>query len=504
MKLSVDIIYQDLKQMLPVTLLGKDDTFLSLSRPEFYLDKSAVFKDGHVYICSADHLPDEPVIEGSPVLICLGTSLQLERFRDRCNILSIPETENIFSVFNRVQDVFNKYETWEERIGDILRGNASLVEMLEQSKNIFQNPMLLTGADFNYLAYTDKEYLEKNTGIRFDTPSFDPDLMATFLSMHEIATDIKEPLLFDLMGWRTLSVNIFNEEEYLGCITIYEKFRDFYPSDTVLCLYFSHMLKQAIERTPALAGERSALRSALRDIIDGHPADPEQRRMISRQNHMGTCFCAVLRSSNESAPLPPGYVASVIEQQFLHALAFEHRQEIVAVFPAASANHLPERSLIEHLQSFLTANGMLCGISAPFTDLYDIDHVCFQASAALGNANRLRKAGLLFFFEDCILPQLLHSAAGNIPTRFYYTAGLDRLKKHDTASQVSYIDTLKTYLECNMSIAQTAKKLILHRSSLIDRLSRIQQILGDDLSDADTRLLLQLILRIEQLQVEEK
>ena len=62
MKLSVDIIYQDLKQMLPVTLLGKDDTFLSLSRPEFYLDKTAVFKDGHVYICSADHLPDEPVL----------------------------------------------------------------------------------------------------------------------------------------------------------------------------------------------------------------------------------------------------------------------------------------------------------------------------------------------------------------------------------------------------------------------------------------------------------
>lgn len=219
---------------------------------------------------------------------------------------------------------------------------------------------------------------------------------------------------------------------------------------------------------------------------------------------MGTCFCAVLRSDNESAPLPPGYVASVIEQKFFHSLAFEHQEEVIVLFPAESENHKPGRTLIDPLQTFLNASGMHCGISAPFTDLYDTGYVYFQASAALKNTTHKEDAALLCCFEDCILSQLLHSAAGNIPTRFYYTAGLDRLRKHDADSQVSYIETLKIYLECNMSIAQTAKKLILHRSSLIDRLSRIRQILGADLSDADTRLLLQLILRMEQLLLEEE
>lgn len=498
MKLSVDIIYQDLRQTLPVTLWGEDDTFLSLSRPEFYLDRTAVFKDGHVYVCSADHLPDDPVLEGTCVLICLGTSPQLDRFRDVCSILLLPKSENIFSVFNQVQDVFNKYETWEGQINDILRGSASLAEMLEQSRKIFQNPMLLTGADFNYLAYTDREYLEQHTGIHFDTLSFDPDLMATFLSLHEIATDIKEPLLLELMGRRTLSVNIFNDEEYLGCITVYEEFRDFYPSDTVLCMYFSHMLKQAIDRNPALAGERYALRYALMNITDGHPADPEQRRIISSHNNYSSCFCAVFRRAGDSAPLPPGYVASVIEQQFYHSLAFEHHEDVVAVLPAAPSGHRPENALIEQLDSFVKSAGMRCAVSNPFSDLYDISNVYFQASSALEQSLRAGKPDSVIFFEDCILSLLLHSAAGNIPAAFYYTEGLDKLKQHDASSQVSYIETLRAFLECNMSVSQTSKKLILHRSSLIDRLSRIRQMFGDELDDPDKRLLLQIILRMEQ------
>ena len=83
---------------------------------------------------------------------------------------------------------------------------------------------------------------------------------------------------------------------------------------------------------------------------------------------------------------------------------------------------------------------------------------------------------------------------GNIPARFFYTDGLNRLLRHDISSQVSYIDTLKAYLDCNMSISETARKLHLHRSSLIDRLNRIDQILGCDLNNPDERLKLQIVL----------
>lgn len=42
-------------------------------------------------------------------------------------------------------------------------------QMLEVSRGIFENPMLLIGSDFRYLAVTDEEYFQKDLGIRLDT-----------------------------------------------------------------------------------------------------------------------------------------------------------------------------------------------------------------------------------------------------------------------------------------------------------------------------------------------
>ena len=49
-------------------------------------------------------------------------------------------------------------------------------------------------------------------------------------------------------------------------------------------------------------------------------------------------------------------------------------------------------------------------------------------------------------------------------------------------------------------MAETAKELFIHRNTLIYRIDKIQNILGRDLKDAEERLLLQLGLRIYQVQ----
>ena len=48
-----------------------------------------------------------------------------------------------------------------------------------------------------------------------------------------------------------------------------------------------------------------------------------------------------------------------------------------------------------------------------------------------------------------------------------------------------------------MSIAETARKLNLHRSSLIDRLERIHQVLDCDLKDPEVRLVIKIVLSAE-------
>ena len=491
MRLNADIIYHNLKKLLNVSIHGICENGLTLYRPEFYLDKTSVFAKNHVYVCSADHLPEDPQIEENVLLICIGNAPQLGRFIEKCGILQVPETENIFRVFNIVQEIFNKYEAWEAELSRILRRSASLQELLEASRVIFNNPMLLIGSDFSYLAYTEHDYLQNQLGIRLDSPAFDPDLLDAFLSLHELATDIKEPLLLSLMGRSTLSVNLFDVDDFLGCITVFGEYRDFRSSDIQLCQFLAENIRQAFLLKPHLAGDRSSLRRSLLHIISGQPLSQEQRNVIIRYGDHGDLVCVAFRPAPDSRPLPSGYVLSLIEEQFKDSLAFEYDSGIAAVIPV-------EQGIGPQLASLLQKLRLICGVSHPFPDLHESAYAYYQASSALDTGTGIAPGGSIYRFEDYILPLLLRNATADIPARYFYIEGLSRLAAHDACAPVSYLDTLKNYLDSSMSIAETARKMNLHRSSLIDRLNRITQILDCDLTDPNQRLAIQIVLSAEQ------
>ncbi len=494
MRLNADIIYHNLKDVLDVEIRGMCDTDLSLYRPEFYLDESSRFLRDHVYVCSADHLPGDPEIGENVLLICLGDAPQLVRYEKRCGILAVSGREDIFRVFNTVQEIFNKYEAWEAELSRILRRGASLQELLEASRGIFDNPMMLIGSDFSYLAYTEPDYLRDRLGIRLDSPTFDPDLLDVFLSLHDLATDIREPLLLSLMGRSSLSVNVFDADEFLGCLTIFGEYRDFRSSDMQLCQFLAENIRQAFLLKPGLAGDRSALRTSLMSVISGRPLTQEQRSVIRRWGDHGDLICAVFLPAADTSPLPGGYVSSLIEQQFRDSLAFEYNGRVTAVIPAAEG-------VMVQLDSLLRKLRLVCGVSHRFRDLLESSYAHYQASSALDITAGTDVNGSIRLFENCILPLLLRNAVADIPARYFYPEGLSRLARHDASSPVSYVDTLRTYLDSSMSVAETARALHLHRSSLIDRLERIMQILDCDLTDPGVRLALQIVLRSEKLSV---
>lgn len=90
--------------------------------------------------------------------------------------------------------------------------------------------------------------------------------MATFLSLHDLSTHVHDPLLLELQGIRTLSVNVFDQEEYLGCLTVFEAFRPLQDSDRALSIFLAKLLRQAVQQNPTLASTRSAVRRALRAL----------------------------------------------------------------------------------------------------------------------------------------------------------------------------------------------------------------------------------------------
>ena len=121
MKLCSDILYWRLKEELnTVSRKGCPGSDLILSRPEFYLDRTQSFEKNRVYVCSADHLPQDPRIGENVCLICLGQCWNLNAYYSRCSVILVEGSWDIFRVFNLVQEIFNRYDSWEEQLWSIL------------------------------------------------------------------------------------------------------------------------------------------------------------------------------------------------------------------------------------------------------------------------------------------------------------------------------------------------------------------------------------------------
>ena len=123
------------------------------------------------------------------------------------------------------------------------------------------------------------------------------------------------------------------------------------------------------------------------------------------------------------------------------------------------------------------------------------DEAYDEAAFAL-EKNHLAESGRMVFFSSCVEDYILENCCGKLKREMLYPAGFRHLIAHDTRGKISYVDTLKTYLDANMNALQAAAKLYICRNTLIARMAHIQAILGLDLDDPDNRLLLLLCIKL--------
>lgn len=136
-------------------------------------------------------------------------------------------------------------------------------------------------------------------------------------------------------------------------------------------------------------------------------------------------------------------------------------------------------------------------MSGAFPNLYEANQAWFQASSALQNGLLQDGRAQSFTFRTTCCRSCSPAHWAGRPSWVYYPDGLKKLKAHDENSQVSYLETLRIYLDNNLSVTKTAAALYLHRSTLLDRLAHITQMLGCDLKNPDFCLTLGILLRAE-------
>jgi len=235
--------------------------------------------------------------------------------------------------------------------------------------------------------------------------------------------------------------------------------------------------------------------------VNEMPVDADSRRRIEEMP-TSQWLCVCLHPNDRYSKIPAVYICEQFEILFPGSHAFSYQSNLVGFLPLGAK---PEEDdlktwLNQELSLFSRQSEVKFGISSVFSDLFSARLFYLQAMAALENGSILDPNETHYYFEDYALTELIINAQNDLPLEMYYSEGFQSLLEHDRTSSTSYLETLRSYLENNMSVTSTAADLHIHRSTLLERLSRIRKELPDNLEDPDVRLRLRIILKARQIQ----
>ncbi len=137
-----------------------------------------------------------------------------------------------------------------------------------------------------------------------------------------------------------------------------------------------------------------------------------------------------------------------------------------------------------------------CGVGLPAQDLSNWGNSFRQAGQALEMARRLTHSQVQYF-PDLSVYRLLLQLENHPELQAFKQEILGSLIEYEGGGDL--VPTLEAYFDHNGNLSQAAEALFVHRNTLIYRLERIAEISGLDLDNTETRLAIQLALRIHRM-----
>ncbi len=492
MKLNLDIIKDHLIDDMSVKKHGHSTMKLTLSRPLLY-DGTPIFKSSHVYIASQDFLPKQPQLEAGTAIIVIGTNLPQAYYSDQCQLLLLDTTETIQMVFNRIQKIFDTYDAWDAALQQIAMKRGKIASLLKASRNVLCHPlfMLDKSLDVTAHAFPANENQDLDKQLTFKTE--DSFIQSTLL---EAANKNKGIYMYNKTEYKVMCLHVFKKDVFVG--GMYMKGDSFRPSDQALLLHLKTYVDFLLEQYHEIHSvDTNTIKEAFYNVLNGTIFNNMTllKELKVKGSHDDRYVCIKFKLEDNSKVIPATLVCEQIEDILPNTVAIVYENVIVAFMNVGLSDTEP-KSKGSIFINFLQAMGYKVGLSNEFTDILQAKSYFIQACAAIDIGYHKNSDLEVYYFKDYVIEYMLSLITSEIPTELICQQGLLRLLEYDQKHNTTYYEELRMYINCNMNAVQAAKKLYMHRNTLLIHLEHILKLSKIDLEDPEERMYVQLSYKL--------
>jgi len=222
------------------------------------------------------------------------------------------------------------------------------------------------------------------------------------------------------------------------------------------------------------------------------------------QSHIAIRFAwdAPFKSDTPSMRRLETLINGVISQEKYKAIIETMGTEVVSIFELTPVSGRPQLAfdfidgVRSQAQEEYPAAKVRCGIGGMAPEMSDWRMSFQQAGQALEMARRLSEDRSLYF-PDLSVYRLLLQIEDHPELAAFKSKVLGPLLDHEGSSDL--LRTLEVYFEHKGNLSKAAEALFIHRNTILYRMERIAKITNLELDNADTRLAVQLALKIHRM-----
>jgi len=421
------------------------------------------------------------------------------------NHLCCPE-QSATEVLDALMALFSRYQLQGSRIDQLAYRSASLDELCQLSEELLGNPVyihddwfILIGMSPSASQVIAPEYLMSSSvgfipRVILEDFKYDSEYLDTY-AHHRAQIWISGD---DTPN--TLYVNLLDGAIYRGRFLVAQSNRSFRKSDYILAEVLTQrailmLQKKLLEDKP----QYRSMDDTVLALLEGHPANPSDLtymlgmlqwdrgdrflciRIKSQKNERNTVMEHQLHSDLFRL-FPGSYILFMGQEQCL-ILNLEHSK----LYPIQLRHRLAPLCRDYYLYA---------GISSPVDSVSEWFHAYYQAGVALNQAFRMRSDRWVVPFSECVLEHTIKNLPAPLAPGQLVSPDLNVLIRYDQENGTQYFQTLREYLLNERDIPKTSEKLIVHRTTLLYRLKKIQSLVSLNLEDPWQRLYLMLSLWI--------
>lgn len=138
---------------------------------------------------------------------------------------------------------------------------------------------------------------------------------------------------------------------------------------------------------------------------------------------------------------------------------------------------------------------VVIGVSDPRRKLTELSEALGEAREAMNVGSIYRAGERLFIYRRLMLERFLHTVPRNSGMSYgsmVFNARTARLFNEEM------IHTIEVFFENNLNLSEAARKLYIHRNTLVYRLEKVQRITGFDLREFDDAVTFKLMMLISR------